>query len=317
MITADRVKETSTTTGTGSVTLAGAALGYRTFNTAFGVGPTLYYCIARGAEWEVGIGTLSSPTLLARTTVLSSSNANALVSFTGGTKDVFATGAAVTLNANLGAYTWAGLQVEYPNGGAALAALPANAMAFVSTFGCLMAPNAAKTRWRPLSGEFVLRQDSGSLSSPLASLTGATSGNLPIPGGNVSIPADLCAADWAIFAFFKARKTGTNDVAALLLRLGTADSVSDGIVSTAICENTNGRPLDNNAEIYFQSSTRVLCAGVRSAGLADLAAMPDPTDQTTNVDSAIAMTLGAYVFSQSAADTVELLSYSVKICAPQ
>ena len=93
LVVADRVKETTTTTGTGSVTLAGAALGYQTF-AVVGNGNTTYYCIAgQGtSEWEVGIGTYSTtgPTL-ARTTVLSSSNSNNAVNFSSGTKDVFVT----------------------------------------------------------------------------------------------------------------------------------------------------------------------------------------------------------------------------------
>jgi hypothetical protein len=93
LVVADRVKETTTTTGTGSVTLAGAAVGYQTF-AVIGNGNTTYYTIAgQGtAEWEVGIGTYSTtgPTL-ARTTVLSSSNSGSLVNFSSGTKDVFVT----------------------------------------------------------------------------------------------------------------------------------------------------------------------------------------------------------------------------------
>lgn len=89
----DRVQETTSTTGTGSVTLLGAVLGFQTF-AVVGNGGQTYYCIADqgGANWEVGIGTYSTtgPTL-ARTTVLASSNAGALVSFTAGTKVVFIT----------------------------------------------------------------------------------------------------------------------------------------------------------------------------------------------------------------------------------
>lgn len=85
----DRVRETTTTTGTGTVTLAGAATGFRSFSVV-GNGNTCYYCIEDGTNWEVGLGTYSTtgPTL-ARTVVFSSSNANALVSFGAGTKNVF------------------------------------------------------------------------------------------------------------------------------------------------------------------------------------------------------------------------------------
>ena len=89
----DRVKESTATTGTGTVTLAGAATGYQSFS-AIGNGNTTYYCIAgqTGSEWEVGIGTYtSSGTTLSRTTVLASSNSGSLVNFSAGNKDVFVT----------------------------------------------------------------------------------------------------------------------------------------------------------------------------------------------------------------------------------
>jgi len=85
---ADRVKESTTTTGTGTLTLDGAATGFQSFTTAFGNGVSVYYVIAGGSEWEIGIGTTGAGTL-SRDTVLQSSNADALVSFSAGTKDVF------------------------------------------------------------------------------------------------------------------------------------------------------------------------------------------------------------------------------------
>jgi len=88
---ADRVKETTTTTGTGAITLAGTSSGFRTFNTAFGVGPEFYYCIVGGAEWEVGEAFLTNSTTMTRDLVYASSNSNTLVSFSAGTKDVFCT----------------------------------------------------------------------------------------------------------------------------------------------------------------------------------------------------------------------------------
>lgn len=92
LVLADRVKDSTTTTGTGTVTLSGTApTGFQNFSV-IGNGNTTYYTISGGNEWEVGIGTYSStgPTL-ARTTVLSSSNGDALVDFSAGVKDVFVT----------------------------------------------------------------------------------------------------------------------------------------------------------------------------------------------------------------------------------
>ena len=92
VIYADRVKDTTTTTGTGSVTLSGTApTGYQAFATAGAVGDNFYYCIAGGAEWEVGYGTLTASTTFARSRVIASSNSGAAVSFSAGTKDIFCT----------------------------------------------------------------------------------------------------------------------------------------------------------------------------------------------------------------------------------
>ena len=90
-VLADRVKETTTTTGTGTITLAGATTGYQSFS-AIGNGNTTYYTIAGqgSSEWEVGIGTYTSAgTTLSRDTILASSNSGSAVNFSAGTKDVF------------------------------------------------------------------------------------------------------------------------------------------------------------------------------------------------------------------------------------
>ena len=90
LVIKDRVKETSTTTGTGTLTLAGAATGYQSF-AAIGNGNTTYYTIVGGSQWEVGIGTYtSSGTTLSRDTVLSSSTGSK-IDLAAGTKDVFVT----------------------------------------------------------------------------------------------------------------------------------------------------------------------------------------------------------------------------------
>lgn len=90
---ADRVKETTTTTGTGAYSFGGAAVGYRAFSAAFVTTDTVYYCVENGTDWEVGIGTLTSgtPWTMARTTIMASSNAGAAVNWAAGTKNVFVT----------------------------------------------------------------------------------------------------------------------------------------------------------------------------------------------------------------------------------
>ena len=93
LVVKDRVQETTTTVGTGTVTLGGAVLGFQTF-AIIGDGNTTYYAIVdpTTGEWEVGIGTYTaSGTTLSRTTVFESSNSGSLVNFAAGTKNVFCT----------------------------------------------------------------------------------------------------------------------------------------------------------------------------------------------------------------------------------
>jgi cytoskeletal protein CcmA (bactofilin family) len=91
----DRVKETSTTTGTGTLNLSGAVTGFETFVAGVGDGNTTYYAIVNrdADEWEVGLGTVTdaSTDTLARTTVITSSNSDSATDFSAGTKDVFVT----------------------------------------------------------------------------------------------------------------------------------------------------------------------------------------------------------------------------------
>ena len=91
----DRVKQTSTSTGTGTINLTGTETGFETFVTGIGDGNSCFYAIANDgtSEFEVGIGTVTDAATdtLSRTTVISSSNSDNLVDFTAGTKTVFCT----------------------------------------------------------------------------------------------------------------------------------------------------------------------------------------------------------------------------------
>jgi len=91
----DRVKETSTTTGTGTFDLAGAETGYESFVAGVGTTNTTYYAIELNSagEWEVGIGTVTDAATdtLSRDTIITSSNGDAAVNFSAGTKNVFCT----------------------------------------------------------------------------------------------------------------------------------------------------------------------------------------------------------------------------------
>lgn len=90
-VTADRVKETSTTTGTGTYSLDGAVAGFRTFVAGIGTTNLCHYVAEDGTNWEVGIGTVTdaTPDTLARTLILASSNAGSAVNWGAGTKNIF------------------------------------------------------------------------------------------------------------------------------------------------------------------------------------------------------------------------------------
>lgn len=93
MLTGDRCKETTTSTGTGTITLLGAVSQFAALNSAVPVGSKFLYAIVgqTGTEWEVGEGIMLTSSTFTRTTVKSSSNSNAAVTFSAGTKDVFLT----------------------------------------------------------------------------------------------------------------------------------------------------------------------------------------------------------------------------------
>ena len=92
LVISDRVKETTTTTGTGTYTLGGAVTGFETFTTNLSNSDTTYYCCTDNTDFEVGLGTFtSSGTTLARTAILASSNSNNAVSWSSGTRTVFCT----------------------------------------------------------------------------------------------------------------------------------------------------------------------------------------------------------------------------------
>ena len=90
LVVKDRIKESTTTTGTGTITLGGSADGFQSFS-AVGDGNTTYYAVISGNDWEVGLGTCTaSGTTLSRDTILESSNSGSAISLSG-TSDVFVT----------------------------------------------------------------------------------------------------------------------------------------------------------------------------------------------------------------------------------
>lgn len=92
LVVADRVKEITSTTGTGTYTLAGASPGFQSFADAASDGDTFYYAAASATEWEVGLGTLGGTgSTVARTTILASSNSDTAVDWGSGNKYIYIT----------------------------------------------------------------------------------------------------------------------------------------------------------------------------------------------------------------------------------
>jgi len=199
LIVKDRVRETTTTTGTGTVTLGGAVSGFQSFSV-IGNANTTYYTIvdAIAGSWEVGIGTYtSSGTTLARDTVLESSNAGSLVNFAVGTKDVFVTYPAERSMYVDGTTITPAISATLPvaNGGTSLATLTANnvilgngtsAPNFVapSTSGNVLTSNG--TTWTSVAAGASLLGDTNS-ATPFETSLGFEAGNVNTGANNTFI----------------------------------------------------------------------------------------------------------------------------------
>jgi hypothetical protein len=200
LVLADRVKETTTTTGTGTVTLGGAATGFQSF-AVIGNGNTTYYTIAgQGTnEWEVGIGTYtSSGTTLSRDTVLASSaGAPTKTSFSAGPKDVFVTyTAARSVNVD-------GSTIDTFGLGAAQGDL-----LFASATNTFSLLGKATTASRYLA-------NTGSLNSPIwdqVNLANGVTGTLPVGNGGTGQTTAVIPSGTAMLFYQAAAPTGWTQV---------------------------------------------------------------------------------------------------------
>lgn len=229
-ITADRVKDTSTTTGTGNITVSGSApFGYRTFSTVMSVGDTFYYAIqGQGtAEWEIGVGTYVSTNQFSRTTVLASSASGSQVSFSSGTKNVFITLAA-TRTLQLG-----------PSDGPTAGSVPYGT-------GSTLAYTAAGT-----PGQFLQSNGSGAPTWVTAggtgtvtsvNVSGGTTG-LTASGGPVTTSGTITLAGTLAIANGGTNSTATPTAGAIPYGTGTAIAYSPaGTLGQVLTSGGSGAP---------------------------------------------------------------------------
>jgi len=214
LVVKDRVKETSTTTGTGTFTLAGASTGFQSFSV-IGDGNTTYYTITDGTNFEVGIGTYtSSGTTLSRDTILESSNSGNAVNWGAGSKDVF-----VTYPAERSVYT----------DGAGTAITPATAsvlgVAFGGTGATTLTSNNVILGNGTSAVQFVAPSTSGNvLTSNGTTWTSAAAASLP--AGTVT----WFAANTAPTGYLKANGAtiSRTTYADLFAAIGTTFGAGDG-----------------------------------------------------------------------------------------
>jgi len=252
---ADRVQESTSTIGTGTLTLSGAVTGYRTFNASFTNGDVVYYTIDDGAgNWEVGYGTVGTGTLT-RTVVLESSNANALVSFASGVKRVFNTATAVSiLNASTGGTVNGALTVT---GTTTLATSLTGILQAISgavstiTIGSGLTFAAGTLTSTGSGGTVTSVSGTGTVSGLTLSGTVTTSGSLTLGGTlNLSSPPAIgaTAANTGAFTTLTASLDSSfTSTGALLISKGTTGQQPGSPVTGMIRYNTTSNQFEGYA----------------------------------------------------------------------
>ena len=264
LILSDRVQETSTSTGTGTISLAGAVTGYQSF-AVIGNNNTTYYTIAdqSGSNWEVGIGTYySGNTSLARTTILASSNSNAAVLFTAGTKSVF-----VTYPAEKAVYLDAGNVTTITNFASANVLITGGTIsgsnitipaANVTGLGTMATQNANAVT---ITGGSLDNVTIGSTTPNLATFTNLTAtGNVTANGVSKQFVADFSNATVASRFTFTASAANANP---------GIYAVPSGVGTAASWQAANSSSITNASKILIASngtSDVQLVSGINGTG---------------------------------------------------
>lgn len=278
---ADRVRETTSTVGTGAVTLGGAVSGYVAFSSVITNGNTTYYVIVTttGASWEVGVGTYSSGTLT-RNTVLDSSNSNALVNFQAGTKYVFiaqpagravysdgtsivsSDGVAVgTTGGGTGVTSYSVGNTLYYAAGTTLSKLS------IGTAGQVMTSTGTAPQWSTLSGIAVTTISFGSTGLTPSTATGGAvtvAGTLVTSNGGTGL-ASYTAGDITYYASGTAlSKLGIGSNKTILTSSGTAPQWSASLDTSQ--GGTGLTTFTAGDLVYFASGTSFTKLGIGTNG---------------------------------------------------
>jgi hypothetical protein len=281
LVLKDRVRESSTSSGTGSITLGGAFVGYQTFASAIASGSTVYYTIhnitpGNEAEWEVGVGTFTSPSTLSRDTVFSSSaGGTTKVNFTGSSiLEVF-----ITQPAEQAVYiNQATNKVEaFGNGTNSISFANITADLFTGNASAISAINAsnvssgtlanARTTANSANGAstIVLRDADGSFAGNV--ITGTTGTFTSVSGNGVALTA-INASNVSSGTLDNARTTAAsaNGANTIVLRDASGDFSVDGI--TANWFTGNGANLSAiNASNVSSGTLSATQGGTGSANL--------------------------------------------------
>lgn len=247
LVIADRVRETSTTTGTGTLTLDGAVTGFRTFGSAIGSGNTCYYTITLGADYEIGLGTVGTGTL-ARTTVLKSSNSNSAVNFGAGTKDVFVTYTAEKAVTTDGSETLTNKTIAFGSNTLTDVA-STNTSQTITAAKTFRAANAIRSEAASTQDAIVVAGRAGGTSSYAVTLTPATlSSNTTLTLPNVT---DTVATIGAAQTF-TATQTFSGSSSALAMVLNDAAEVAT--TSATAATGTINYDVTTQSVLYYTSN---------------------------------------------------------------
>jgi hypothetical protein len=252
----DRVQETSSTTGTGTLTLGGAVSGYQTFSSAIGNTNTTYYAIVNDSEWEVGLGTVSAGQL-SRDTVLESSNANTLVNFSAGTKYVFCTYAADKTVIQDESNKVSGYAIE----NSTIGATTASTGKFTSVTTPSVTATTTDLTLSAISTGAVKFSTLGGLQAQVSNVASAVN-YLQFTGSPTTkaVEFDALGTDTNISMAFQPKGTGAID----LVAGSSGVNISNGGTVTAITKTANGTAYTSFPSIAISAPTTA--GGVQAVG---------------------------------------------------